>query len=313
MKNINRKSVFFYLGVCLFSVLLVGNFSLTLLAQDNEDDIFSEESFDESYNQDKEDAEKNVISYLFGGSVLFTNYFYGFTEDSYFSSFGTLSGSVFAKVSYGMLFQLFASYGYSYPFYYFTDKTPSSYTLVSDLDYNLRELFFDFNIGRYIFLRFGQQMTAWGSAFVWTPVDFINLERYNEITYSSEDTRLGKPGIRLHVPFGKSNIFVFWDLYDLDSLNYDIAETGLGLRLDFTVGGYEIGLSGYFKRGQSGKLGVDFSGTLLNVDIYGEISYFDGIGIIQVEQTSTFPFVSETNPDTGLIQAVLGFSKSFGE
>jgi len=60
-----------------------------------------------------------------------------------------------------------------------------------------------------VFLRLGNQLISWGPSAIWTPVDFINLQRLNPL--SPLDLRVGKPGLRIHVPLGISNVFLFGD------------------------------------------------------------------------------------------------------
>ena len=56
------------------------------------------------------------------------------------------------------------------------------------------------------------QLISWGPSQVWTPVDFVNLQRSNP--FSSIDLRVGKPGLRLHLPMEGSDLFLFADLSD---------------------------------------------------------------------------------------------------
>lgn len=327
--NLNKKFIKINIGkylivlLILFIIFYIITFkSIVLYGQqsddNSEDEIFSEESFDKEFERKKEEAKQNTFSYLFGGSINFTNSFYYYKEFENYYSNGTLSGNIFGVISFLSILKLYVKYNYSYNLYYFTDnlgKFPNKSEL-NNFKTSLSEFFFDYNILPYIFIRVGKQLISWGPSFLWTPVDFINLEKYNFL--SSEDTRGGKPGVRVHFPINKINFFLFWDLYGLDSgiVNYDIKKTGLGTRLDFTLAGFEIGFTGYFRKDNKPKIGVDFSGTLfnespLNVDIYGEFSYYNDYFIKGIKKANFPILLEEILPSLPSIQFVFGIMKSF--
>jgi hypothetical protein len=71
-------------------------------------------------------------------------------------------------------------------------------------------------------------------------VDFINREKVNAFT--ALDTRIGKPGLRLHVPLSWGNVFAFADFSNLaPNGQYDYGDparkTNVGGRRDFITPG----------------------------------------------------------------------------
>ena len=58
----------------------------------------------------------------------------------------------------------------------------------------------------------GSATSSWpgGPRSIWTPVDFVNLQRADPL--AALDLRVGKPGVRITVPMGISNVFLFADL-----------------------------------------------------------------------------------------------------
>ena len=150
-----------------------------------------------------------------------------------------------------------------------------------------------------MFFRVGNQLLAWGPSFIWTPVDFVNLQRLDPL--ASVDLRAGKPGLRIHVPLKQSNLFLFADFsrtVDPDTLEvYDLARTtALAARWDLTALGFELGLSGYFGYDLPARFGLDLSGRLLGFDVYGEAAL-----------TADFP------AETVDYAASAGLQRSFGE
>lgn len=314
-KNLfNKKNIIFSLTILLLIFSLSILFKNNLFAQEtDEDDIYSEEKFDKEFEEKKEEASKNVFNYLFGGSINFSNNFNYFIDDKNYKSSGSLAGSIFGYVSYTNILKLFIKYTYSYNLYYFSDKNPTVSIELDKFNYFLSEFYFDYNVLPFTFIRIGKQLISWGPSFLWTPVDFINLERFNFI--ESSDNRSGKPSVRIHVPIGRINIFTFFDFYGLNdsSINYDPSKIGFATRVDFPIARFEIGFIGYFRKEYQPKIGMDFSGTLFSYDIFGEISYYNGY-FIKHAKKGTFPnLLVEELPELPSIQMVFGISKSFLE
>jgi hypothetical protein len=94
------------------------------------------------------------------------------------------------------------------------------------------------------------------------------------------DLGAGKPGVRLHLPLKRSNLFLFTDFSETVVNNLPPPEVGElfektnpGLRGDFTALGFELGLSGYLGMDIQNHLGFDLSGRILATDVYGESAF----------------------------------------
>jgi hypothetical protein len=112
---------------------------------------------------------------------------------------------------------------------------------------------------------------------------------------------VGKPGLRIHVPMKASNLFLFADFsrtVDPETLEvFDLAKTtALAARWDLTAVGFEFGLSGYYGWDLPASFGLDLSGHLLGVDVYGEAALH-----------ADFP------AETVDYAASVGLQRSFGE
>jgi len=247
--------------------------------------------------------------YLVGGTVVASA---GSSFTSALDELGmlsTVSGKLFAKVSvpdYGALYiaynarhSLFQSYSGS--------NTASDATAASDPygpSYSLAELHYSFDLAKVLFVRLGNQLIAWGPSRIWSPVDFINLEKAD--AFASLDARVGKPGLRLHLPLKRSNAFLFADFANLISESGSsrtgwvagdpLEAVNLGGRFDFTAGAFEFGLTGYGGKNAQARFGLDASGRLLGTTVYGE-----------------FALKPEYDDYVYSAQASLGFSRSLGE
>ena len=136
---------------------------------------------------------------------------------------------------------------------------------------SLRELFLDVNANRRAYFRIGKQVLQWGRCYFWNPTDLVNVERKTFI--EKIGSREGVLGARAHVPFGTvANIYGFLDLHSatrVDSL-------ALSVKGEYLLGGTEMALSAWGKRGKPVVLGYDISTHVLGIDISGELSVSNG-------------------------------------
>jgi len=191
------------------------------------------------------------------------------------------SGKVFAKVSVPDRGALFASFALSQAFFsgLWGEGNPRA-APAADLgspSIGLSEFHYSFDLGKRLFVRLGKQLSSWGPARIWSPVDFPAAG--GEDFFAPVDTRVGSSGLRLHLPMGSYNAFLFADLSGsvsggevLDPLK----TTVLSARLDGTVGGFELGLSGRVSGSASEAAGLDFSGRLWGTTAYGELAWLPG-------------------------------------
>lgn len=131
----------------------------------------------------------------------------------------------------------------------------------------LRELFFDFNFRRKVYLRTGKQVLQWGRCYLWNPTDLINIEKKTFIRKIGY--REGAYGTKLHIPFGtKYNIYGFIDTGNVPS----VEDTGAALKFEFLTGRTEMAFSGWAKSSYYPVFGYDISSRIGDVDIAGELS-----------------------------------------
>lgn len=240
------------------------------------DNPFDEGAFDQSVQSSLSSPESAKTSYLVGGSTLVEAQAYAPSGlDSYFAESSAM-GKLFAKVSVPDYGSLYVAYAYTYAFLegssgYADAATTFGAADLSALSLSLAELHYSFDIAKTLFVRLGDQLISWGPSRIWTPVDFINTERINP--FQSIDTRLGRSGLRLHLPFRGSDAFVFADFSQSVSNGVvgDLAATTrLAARYDLTLGDFELGLTGYCGEAVRGEGGFDFSGRILGTTVYGE-------------------------------------------
>jgi hypothetical protein len=107
-------------------------------------------------------------------------------------------------------------------------------------------------------------------------VDFVNGQKAS--FFSSVDLRPGEPGLKLFLPLGKADALLFADFSPLvtsDPVSGRLSTGGLdstrfAMRLDATLGGFELGISGLAGSTAQARAGLDFSGDVLGWAVYGE-------------------------------------------
>jgi hypothetical protein len=252
-------------------------------------DVFDTSTFDQSVQQSRQAEQSAKLEVLFGGQFLSDNAAYTTLDFNGYALGGSFSGKAFTKISvpdYGILY---IAYNFSHNIYQGAGGAApggaGSYLSqpLGDLlstSFTLAEFYASFDIARVVFLRLGNQLIAWGPSAIWTPVDFINLQKMNPL--SPFDLRIGKPGLRLHVPLGISNVFLFGDFSGTVGanpspppalqVNDPLLTTNLGARWDITAYGFELALSGYWGASIQNRFGFDFSGQAFGFDVYGELA-----------------------------------------
>jgi hypothetical protein len=246
-------------------------------------------------------AEAARTEYLVGGSALVSAQGYAPIAMDGYAAAASLEGKAFAKVTVPDYGSLYLSYGIAQPFFAgLAGSGPSLAAPPVDLSsptYVMPELHYSFDVGKKVFLRLGKQLLAWGPSRVWSPVDFVNSSHAD--FFAPIDLRQGKPGARLHVPMGSYNAFLFAD-FSADASPTGVSDpasaTLLDARLDGTMGGFELGLTGMVGSHVQDRGGFDFSGDFLGTAVYGELA-----------------FAPPYSGYDGWAMASLGFSRSLGD
>ncbi len=135
----------------------------------------------------------------------------------------------------------------------------------------LRELFLDFNADRRVYFRIGQQVLQWGTCFFWNPTDLVNVEKKPFI--DKIGSQEGTLGGRIHMPFSTTaNLYAFVDLHSATRAD----SIALSVKGEYLIGGTEMALSAWGKRGKPIVLGYSLSTRALGLDITGEAAVSNG-------------------------------------
>ena len=300
--------------IITFFLLLI---SVPLSAQDiddeifNEDDLFSDSDIvvdTEEMTDESVTSEADKPGFSISGLLYNTNN-YSIRRDEYVLKdpdvddedifVGDLTANILLEARYKWGIKAFANTDIIY-----------TYGDVDDSDQFMRELFFDFNINRAVYVRIGKQYLKWGRNFFWNPSDLINVEKQD---FLDPDKNLeGTRGVKIHVPFGtKYNIYAFANLEDVDAIE-EVAWSG---KFEFLVGDTEMAFSGWYQKGFEPVFGYDFSTRLFRVDIQGEMSISHGENqdsLLRVtDDAGNVSYTTTRIEDKWIPKASIGFTKTF--
>ena len=145
----------------------------------------------------------------------------------------------------------------------------------------LDQLWINFDVERRAFVTVGRQHTKWGVGRFWNPTDYLHPVRRDPLAVF--DVRTGTSMVKVHVPWEARG----WNFYGVtvvedvagdppknpdgtrDGVNR-LGRIGGGGRAEVVLGGAEIGADALLQDGHRPRFGVDVSGGIWDVDLYGE-------------------------------------------
>jgi len=302
-------------------ILIIFTFPSSLLAEDdlfNEADLFNDtamivdsQSMSQSFSSSSVDS--NRIS--FSGAITSLaeisakrDWFKNQEKKDLFPG-ASITGNGLLDIRFPFGFKAFANFEAQYE------------SNMNSTNFALQELFIDANIKKKVYFRTGKQVLQWGRCFFWNPTDLVNVEKkkfIQDIGYLE-----GTYGIRAHVPFGtRVNLYGFVDMNHLSAID-SLAATA---KVEVLLGNIEISTALWGKKNKDPVLGLDFSTSLLNINIAGELSLTSGynysvpdkdkIGTVLTVGSQGIPVLTGSIPMTTLgnhpvARACLSLSKSF--
>ncbi len=189
----------------------------------------------------------------------------------------TLSSFLSVDARPTQFLRMYTKFGVAYPTSTMVAGFPSS----GNSWFNLKELFTDFSIADVAFFRFGLHTVSWGTGYFFSPVsDIINTSSINPEDATSQVD--GSLNLRTQITFPNTqNCLWFYVIPSTDFTNSTTAEsylidTGLAGKFDLVLGGWELGLGGFWKYKNAPKGMLTFTGSLKKLSIYGEFVYSYG-------------------------------------
>ena len=171
--------------------------------------------------------------------------------------------------------------------------------------FKLKELFTDFSIKDTAFFRFGIHTVTWGAGYFFSPVsDMINTSSIDPQNPTAQVD--GALNLRTQIVFPNTQNCLWF--YIIPSTNFQnqtaetyARETALAGKVDILLGGWELGLGGYWKYQNAPKAMLTATGSLKKVSFFGEFVYSYGAAAEWREN-------KEWEDKTNIIQATAGLS-----
>ena len=155
-------------------------------------DPFDVSAFDQTVEQGTAQEKKAALEVLFGGNLLFDSSVTTTSDFDGYAAGGSFSGKGFVKVSVPDYGAAYVAYNVAKNIFQGTGGSASSFALgdLGSAAWELSEFYLSFDVAQAVFFRVGSQLLAWGPSLIWTPVDFVNLERVDPL--STFDLRSGQ-------------------------------------------------------------------------------------------------------------------------
>lgn len=239
--------------------------------------IFGAGTFDKAVEAGQASEDTNKLVWLAGLSLTSDNSFTVPAAGQTYGSQSLFTGKGFLKATKPETGSFFVSYLFDHTLWASSNDATLAATYGASSpnsfapSFLLSETYLSFDFGKLVFVRLGSQLVDWGVSAVWNPADFIN--RKTQDLNATVDTRQGKPGLRIHVPFPSGNLFLFGDASRSISSGVvqDLSETGtLGFKVDDTILGWNMGVVGNFGQTSDPRLGLTVSGAAFGLDLWGE-------------------------------------------
>jgi len=173
----------------------------------------------------------------------------------------SLGGQIYLDARPDPNFRVFGKAGLSYA----VSKQVGQAGQASDpLQIRLQELFSDFNYDNKVFFRAGKQNVKWGVGYFFSPADVISVGRINPM--DPEVELEGPVALKMHYPRGSTNYYV----YTLFDGVEEPSQVALAPKLEFVLGGTEIGVGGFYQKDKAPRAMLTVSSSLGNLAVFGE-------------------------------------------
>ncbi len=218
----------------------------------------------------------------------------GPVDDSLLLDLGAL---VFLDARPSETFRVFGKTDVSYPF---TDEAASR--SFADV-FHVRELFSDFQLGDAVFFRAGKQTATWGVGYFFSPADLLNI---TAIDPEDPEAELEGPvALKTHVPVGAHNIYLYTVFEDAASVN----EVAVAPKAELVVGATEIGLGGFYRKGDAPAAMVTLTTSVSDFNLFAEgvLSYGSDRTFVVEDAGAPLGVSTRTYDETFFPSATAGF------
>jgi hypothetical protein len=127
----------------------------------------------------------------------------------------------------------------------------------------LDQLWLKFDLGRLLWITFGQQPIRWGTGRFWNPTDF--LQKQNRDPFAIVDDRVGIRLLKLHAPIEHLGLNFIGALNFSDAQSLETVEGAF--RMEAALSSTEFALTTAMRKGSPLRVGGDISAGVFGVDL----------------------------------------------
>ena len=189
--------------------------------------------------------------------------------------------------------RMYTKFGINYPFKsnVMLNLTPLDLIAISKGDFSgldkkitvkdwfsLKELFTDFSVKDTAFFRFGVHTVTWGAGYFFSPIsDIINTSSIDPQNPTEQVN--GSLNLRTQIIFPDTTNCLWLyvipsnDFANVSSAQSYLRDTALAAKYDFVIGGWELGLGGFWKYQNAPKLTFTANGSIKKLSLFAELVY----------------------------------------
>ncbi len=149
---------------------------------------------------------------------------------------------------------------------------------VANPDFLLDQMWIKFDVAHEVFVTAGRQHVKWGAAHFWFPNDLLNPVRLQPLAVF--DQRTGVTMIKANLPLSDEHLNVYgMGLFEGYQPADQLGALGGAARVEYVLGAAEVGVDMVGSEGMHNRYGGDLSFGILDVDLYAEWAFTDGIDV----------------------------------
>jgi hypothetical protein len=138
----------------------------------------------------------------------------------------------------------------------------------------LDQLWLRFDVDHTVFVTAGKQHVRWGTGHVWSPSDYLHIQRRNPLEVF--DARTGTTMLKLHLPIeSKAWNFYAYGVAEGPEAVPTISRVGAAARAELVFDITEIGIGAFAQKGNEPKFAADLSTGIGDFDVFLEVALRD--------------------------------------
>jgi hypothetical protein len=135
----------------------------------------------------------------------------------------------------------------------------------------LDQMWLRFDIDHKLFVTAGKQHVRWGTGHVWSPSDYLHIQRRNPLEVF--DARTGTTMLKLHLPIeSKAWNFYTYGVAEGPEGVPTLAQLGAAVRAELVFDITELGIGAFAQKGSDPKFAADLSTGIGDFDLFFEVA-----------------------------------------